>query len=81
MADAQDSDSCELKLHVGSTPIRRTIFYCENKYFYGVITDKKSKWESKPERVRGVKNRLIIDFSRVREECKRSVDERCRPSP
>jgi len=46
-----------------------------------VITDKKSKWESKPERVRGVKNRLIIDFSRVREECKRSVDERCRPSP
>ena len=29
LADAQDSDSCELKLHVGSTPIRRTIFYSE----------------------------------------------------
>ena len=58
-ADIKDSDSCELKLHVGSTPIRRTIFYYENKYFYGVITDKKSKWESNTE---GGPRRQEIDW-------------------
>lgn len=33
LADAQDSDSCELKLHVGSTPIRRTIFLLFKPFF------------------------------------------------